>query len=161
MSIYNIMGISNETLTDAWTVKPLYSFNGLRVLSNSAIANAKRFQTYQQVCNAYIMLEEYLMAICLRRDMLNDEKKELNEIEECLYGDVRKISTVNLWKKYNITITINDFGEKKIKNALNIINMLRKIFQEVTEVAYLNNLIIPQPLEKKVATERLEETFMS
>jgi len=150
---------SNESLTDAWTLKPLYSFNGLRIMCNSAIANAKRVQTYAEVCNAYVVLEEYLMAICLKRDLLNAQKMELNEVEQCLYGNPIYPKTIQLWKKYNIEIRQNEFGDKIILNAINIVNLLRKIFQEVTEVAYYNNLIIPQPLESKSGTERLEETM--
>ena len=154
------MGAFDEKLTDAWTVKPLYSFNGLRTMCNSALTNAKRVQSYNEVCNAYVMLEEYLMAICLRKDMLNKEKEKLNEIEQCLYGDIRITKTISLWKKYKISIRTTEFGGRVIINALNIINALREIFQEVTEVAYFNNLIIPQPFERKSGTERLDETLM-
>lgn len=154
-----IKDVDNTSLTDAWTVKPLYSFNGIRLLCNHSMAVAKRYQTYDLICDAYISLEEYLMAICLKRDMLNQPKTKLNEIEHCLYGSQYQSKTIELWKKYNVEIKNTEDGTKVVKNALNIIDALRDIFQEVTEVAYYNNLIIPQPLENKSGTERLEETM--
>lgn len=149
----------NDSLTDAWTVKPLYNFNAIRLIGNSAIAVAKKHQSFSLVCDAYIKLEEYLRAICLRRDMLNKQKIQLNEIEQCLYGSHLQQKTIELWAKYNIKIKSDESGRKYIVNALNIVDALSNIFLEITEVAYYNNLIIPQPMDKKTGTERLEETM--
>jgi len=149
-----------EKLTEAWTQKPLYTFNSLRTICNDALANANRLQTYEAITEAFARVKEYLMAICLKRELLNQQKKELNEIEICLYGDPNNIKTTTLWQKYHISISVGEFGEKVIYNGLNIVNALYKIFQEISEEAYNNNLIIPLPFEKKSPVERLEEVLV-
>jgi len=150
----------DERLTEAWTERPLHTFNALRAICNTAIAEANRLQTYDAISFAFCRVKEYLMAICLKRDMLNEQKKELNEIEICLYGDPESSKTITLWQKYGIRIDVDEFGEKIIYNGVNIVNALYKIFQEVSEEAYRNNLIIPVPFEKKSPVERLEEVLV-
>jgi len=149
-----------EKLTEAWTQKPLYHFNSIRIYCNNALSEANRLQTYEAINYAFNKVKEYLMAICLKRDMLNDQKKELNEIEICLYGDPESTKTITLWQKYHIYISTTEYGEKIIHNGLNIVNALYKIFQEISEEAYNNNLIIPLPFERKSPVERLDEVLV-